>query len=44
MDTKKLDRWASLLLDTGKRNNQDNSLAVLLLLPSSFLSLYLYDG
>lgn len=24
MDTKKLDRWASLLLDTGKRNNLVN--------------------
>lgn len=24
MDTKKIDRWASLLLDTGKRNNLVN--------------------
>lgn len=40
MDTKKLDKWADLLLDTGKRNNLINfkdtrALTVEVLLPSS---------
>ena len=40
MDTKKLDRWASLLLDTGKRNNlvhfkYTNASAVEIIMPTS---------
>ena len=40
MDTKKLDKWADLLLDTGKRNNLINfkdtrTSTVEVLLPSS---------
>ena len=49
MDTKKLDKWADLLLDTGKRNNLINfkdtrASTVEVLLPSSDVLLEKVDG
>ena len=49
MDTKKLDKWAELLLDTGKRNNLINfkdtrTLTVEVLHPSSDVLFDKVDG
>ena len=49
MDTKKLDKWADLLLDTGKRNNLINfkdtrASTVEVLLPSSDVLFEKVDG
>ena len=49
MDTKKLDKWADLLLDTGKRNNLINfkdtrTSTVEVLLPSSDVLLRKWTG
>ena len=49
MDTKKLDKWANLLLDTGKRNNLINfkdtrASTVEVLLPSSDVLFEKVDG
>ena len=49
MDTKKLDKWADLLLDTGKRNNLINfkdtrTSTVEVLLPSSDVLFEKVDG
>ena len=49
MNTKKLDKWADLLLDTGKRNNLINfkdrrSSTVEILVPSSDILFEKIDG
>ena len=49
MDTKKIDKWAELLLDTGKRNNlinfKDTRVSTVeVLLPSSDALLGIIDG